>query len=162
MIELLVVMLIISILLAIAVPTYLGARRSAKERVVVAAAASYRNAIEGFRLDHGTRVPVMGDADDWPILNPLDGPARQYERGPVDQFGKPYMRNAAPEALTTGIAALGDASVVADSSMTGRIIYEPGPGTPATTYRLRVEVRDGDDWKTACEIGNIAGLDDSC
>jgi hypothetical protein len=50
--------------------------------------------------------------------------------------------------------------------MIGRIVYEPGPpsvaGGVSTTYRVRVEVLDGSAWKTVCEIGNMAGLKDTC
>jgi general secretion pathway protein G len=165
MIELLVVMVIAAILLALGVPTFIHAKKTSKQKIVIAAAANYRTAIEGFRLDHGNRVPELGSPTDWPPKTTLPV-ARQFEVGPIDQFGKPYMKTAGPEALRTGMAALGAPGVATTPDMTGRIVYEPGPppgvGGVSTTYRLRVEVLDGSTWKTACEIGNMAGLEDTC
>jgi type IV pilus assembly protein PilA len=80
LIELMVVVLIIGILIAIALPTFLGARKRAQDR---AAQSSLRNAIAAARVcftDNDTYGPVAAPACDDAALNAIE-PSLTFQGG---------------------------------------------------------------------------------
>lgn len=74
LIELLIVVIIIAILAAIAIPTYLGQRQKAKDAAVKEGVHSLQIGVQSYAVDHGDSYPASGDlsvlkgayVDTWP------------------------------------------------------------------------------------------------
>lgn len=144
LIELIVVLIIISILMAVAIPHFLGARKTSMHRQVAAAANSYAEAIESFRLDHGGRPPQLGDQDEWPTAQVADGPQNSLTH-------KHYMRLGAPDVVHQEIATIGGDGVRTGGRMTKWHIDYSSHTTPPYSWTLRVSGTDPHDDYT-CEL----------
>lgn len=184
LVEIVVVMVIMGILMAIVVPTFFGARKTAYTKTTIAAASAYATAIESYRLDHGNQVPFDPDhppsstrTDDFfgcTVDNPSCWPLNGRRFGPLDLIGRPYLRGGAPEqmsrtATTGGYLYLSDTFTSAPDGggthgcpTTGRkkgcIAYQ---ALTATTYTLRVYVwttKPGPaHWVFKCRFSNGTG-----
>ena len=90
MIELLIVVIVIAILAAIAIPTYLGQRQKAKDATVKEAVHSLQVGVQSYAVDHGDVYPASGDlaglkdgyVDAWPH-DPYDGGDMAYAASPT-------------------------------------------------------------------------------
>ena len=90
MIELLIVVIIIAILAAIAVPTYLDQRAKAKDAAVKEAVHNLQVGLQTYAADHGDAYPSSGDltvlkggyVDAWPT-DPFKGGAMAYSASPA-------------------------------------------------------------------------------
>jgi prepilin-type N-terminal cleavage/methylation domain-containing protein len=94
LIEILVVMIIIAILMAVSVPTFLGAKKTARRKEATATALAYKQAVSQFMLDHSNRVPSFGVATDWPTATPNGGPVSM-----LTGTATPYM-HPLPETVS--------------------------------------------------------------
>lgn len=63
LIELLIVVAIIAVLAAIAVPNFLEAQARAKTSAVLSDMRAVKTALEAYQIDHGTYPPIAGDGD---------------------------------------------------------------------------------------------------
>jgi prepilin-type N-terminal cleavage/methylation domain-containing protein len=158
LIELIVAMTIMSLLIGLAIPRFVSMRRTSTYKAGVTAATSYQQAIDQFRLDHNNRVPVIGSVD-WP-----SGSDTARRGGPINQYNKPYLRSGVPEAVLDGSSDLQDDTnnVTMTDMLRTRIVYAPGPGSPPTTYTLRVEKYDDSTWSLYCTLGNSATTTGNC
>ncbi len=98
LIEMMVVLLIVVVLIALAVSSMRGAKRTGLFRASQAAAHSYAEAVESYMADNGQTPPVLGGPD-WPAepwTVRIGGP-----RDPMLQ-NKRYLSSAAPEAVSDG------------------------------------------------------------
>jgi prepilin-type N-terminal cleavage/methylation domain-containing protein len=90
MIELLIVVIVIAILAAIAIPTYLGQRQKAKDAAVKEAVHSLQVGVQTYAVDHGDAYPASGDlavlkdgyVDAWPH-DPYRGGTMAYASSPT-------------------------------------------------------------------------------
>jgi type II secretory pathway pseudopilin PulG len=144
MVELLVVMIIMAILMAITIPSFMGTRRTVDRKKVISAAQSYKQAIAQFTVDHGLRVPMPNVANEWPSAAAI--------KGPVNFLGDRYMISP-PEVMSSDhpvTLLFAPAQPTQTEKDYGAIVYEPvlQPGVPATTYRLTVYHRS-----TTCTLG---------
>lgn len=100
LVEVVVVLFIISVLIAIALPTMRAPRRVSDRHQYLAAAEAYDAAVTSFQSDHGGRVPrAGGPSQEWPA-----DPALQRRRGPVlisGTFRSPYLARV-PEVVADG------------------------------------------------------------
>lgn len=148
-IELAIVLVILSILTAITIPSMRGARRSTRIRVAVITAQIYAQGLSAFQLDHGGRAPILGSVD-W-----KGGPSAVA--GPVDMLNRPYVKSV-PESTGDGRIALADAgtavSTIAPRTAFGRIRYLR---TGGTSWSLIVDrVVDG-SYVEHCRISSDSG-----
>lgn len=147
LIELVVVMVIVAILMAIAVPSFRGGRKATDHKALVAAAQSYREAIEAFRLDHGGRVPFQ--TADW---------SNTVGLGPVDDLTtKPYMRAGVPDVVASGKVAIAGMGAGQSSTSGLGIRYRAvaAAGGARTGYELLVTDTNYDSGTSAmCVITN--------
>jgi prepilin-type N-terminal cleavage/methylation domain-containing protein len=89
MIELLIVIIVIAILAAIAIPTYLGQRQKAKDAAVKEAVHSLQVGVQSYAVDHNDTYPASGDlavlkgdyVDAWPH-DPYNGGGMAYASSP--------------------------------------------------------------------------------
>jgi prepilin-type N-terminal cleavage/methylation domain-containing protein len=167
MVELLVVMVILAILLAIAIPTFRSGRQTAVTKNTIVSAQTYRDAINGFKLDHSNRAPTIGAANDWPAATSL-GPRQPNLSGSAVLR---YMRTGAPDAVTKGMvniaagapsgtappsAAMGTSCASHPTEPCGALTYQV---SAVTGYQLAVWVRKGSAWKRLCILTDGAGGD---
>ncbi|WP_270453630.1 type II secretion system protein [Halonatronomonas betaini] len=106
LIELLIVVVIIGVLAAIAIPNILDLTDEADEPVVRANMRALATEIEAFRLQNERDLPTITDADD---LNDFDDSDTFKELiGLAEDFGtfKFYSNNAADDSETTGYWAV--------------------------------------------------------
>jgi type II secretory pathway pseudopilin PulG len=151
MIEVIMVMVILGLLLAIALPTYLSSGHAADGKVAQAMALNYRDSVEAFQLEHGNRAPLFGVASDWPTDT-----VTKTRLGPIDIDGNPYLKEA-PEPLTTGQVSLGTKGT--PFGKIGRVEYDRlGP----TTYTLTVSVLDHGTAVVVCTLGNAPSASENC
>lgn len=145
MIEVAIVMLIVVILAAIAIPTFFGAKDNAKQSEFVGVARSYVVAIEAFRLDHSGQAPVIGSAN-WPVA--ANGPINTMPGLPESK--QRYMRSGVSPAITSGQATIGTAATGAKQ----HIQYIVSPAPDGATYSLVVT-----NGSTRCSLGSaVAGV----
>lgn len=153
LVELIVVMVIVGILLAIIIPTFLSAKHTARLKETISAATAYKQSISSFALDHGNRVPGFGAGLEWPTPGP----------GPVDLQvpPKPYFRSGAPDPidrLSVDIG-LGPTGCLTCYGHIRYVVAPPvGASTVSTLFRLEVYQRRklSDPWPATpnCRIGN--------
>ena len=90
MIELLIVVIVIAILAAIAIPTYLSQRQKAKDAAVKDAVHSLQIGVQSYAVDHNDTYPASGDLsalksdylDAWP-RDPYQGGDMAYASSPT-------------------------------------------------------------------------------
>jgi type II secretory pathway pseudopilin PulG len=97
LIQLLVVLVIIAVVTAIVAVPNKGARRDGQRRSATEAARTLAEAVYRFRLYHGERPPVLGNANDWPSA--VNGPRNSLT-------GKRYMKTK-PDAIGASWLGLG-------------------------------------------------------
>jgi len=86
LIELLIVVIVIGILAAIAIPTFLGQRQKAKDAAVKEGVHSLQVGVQSYAVDHDDAYPASGDlsvlkgayVDTWP-RDPYEGGAMGYD-----------------------------------------------------------------------------------
>jgi type IV pilus assembly protein PilA len=129
LIELMVVVLIIGILVAIALPTFLGARERAQNR---AAQSSARNALVAAKVAYTDDSDYSGADTAAELL--LIEPSLSYLGAAVDSTGP----TAVSVAVTDDVAASGDAQVWSGAALSesGTCFYISDNATgPGTTYQ---------------------------
>ncbi len=128
LIELMVVVLIIAILLAIAIPTFLGARTRAQDR---AAQSNIRNALTAEKTYY-TDSQQYGDPGVATNLTALQGiePAIGWTAGLAVQVGQVGVVTA-PE--NSSAPAVNDNAIFASKSASGTCFYEMDEGILGTT-----------------------------
>ncbi len=136
--EILIAMILVGILMALAIPTFFGAREATSANATRAAASEYAAAISAFRLDHANRNPVVGSAD-WP--NP--------QRGPVDRNGTPYMSEV-PQLVAEGLVNFCANSCGAGQE--GKIEYVRAGDDSG--FFLRVHTKDNRAIVQDCGVGS--------
>lgn len=149
-------MIIIGIMLALVLPRFTGARKTADKGNAETAALALGQAIGAFQLDHGGRVPA-GGTKDWPKL----------EQGPIDLSGRPYLRGAHITHFTDGTIQLeaGGQTTPLKSGAVARVVYTPlssgAANTPAVGYRMLVHLAEKGAMSPtpACQItdGSVQG-----
>lgn len=170
LIEILVVFVIIGVLMAVMVPSYMKAKRTTRDNAMTQAAMSYKNAIEAFRLDHGGRAPVIANYAnqhdvDWkpsPLSSFRVGPRNASMAKTYTSLGPGYMRSDVPEPVTKGWAGLCYITTAVNvtaptcagitANNFGAIQYRAA----GIRYRIDVysRVRNGGTWKHLCTLGN--------
>lgn len=162
LVEIVIVMVILAILMAAAIPMYNSAKRTTRYKDAVAAAASYRQAISAFQLDNGYLVPLstVGVPPVWA------GGASPDPLGPKNMLGKYYMPGGAPSEVahkTMRIyGAAGFSSVTTASVPTGAIPTQVTAVQIAfpsvSTFQLGVWTRDKNTspWKLRCMTSNTS------
>lgn len=172
--ELVIVMAIVGIIVAIAVPSMLGTKDTAYKRSALAVGATYLDAIESFKLNHGDRTPSLCDAVDVSSCDQSDWPsatAEERRRGPLGRDDKPYLSLGIPEPISDGAIDIGtEADVTAGrlSGKHGRIVYkafdsywDPGYGfepvkKASTNFVLRIEMQKEGQWSYYCSYTNTS------
>ena len=152
LIEVLVVMLIVAVISAFAVPSLMSSRGSGGRVELRAAAARYSDAVERYQADHGRKVPVYGSAD-WRIPN--QGPIKRLQIGGTVE--RPYLDKSIPEVMTrTGPAGAKWASRPPGSSVRGgRLVYLR---TGSFSYRIDAYW----DGKLLCRMGDVPAGAKTC
>ncbi|MBC7644135.1 MAG: type II secretion system protein [Thermoleophilia bacterium] len=158
LIEVLIVMVILAILMAVAIPAYNSAKRAARYKDAVAAASSYRQAISSFQLDNGNLVPLASIPGAWA------GGASPDPAGPKNILTKYYLRSGAPSEVahkTLRVYGSGGASSVSTGSVpTGALASHVAAVQiafpSAITFQLGVWTRDSSaaPWKLRCVMAN--------
>lgn len=165
LVEIVVVMVIIAILMAIIIPTFNSGKATAMQKSAVAAAQSYRDAINSFALDHSSRAPVLGAASiDWKTTTAAHGPIQPNLSGNSPLY---YMKGGPPDSIqlgTVGIApgtgsappsaAQGAACRAATQSPCGAITYSV---SGVVHWTMQVWVRKNSTWKVVCKLSDGAG-----
>ena len=146
--ELLVVMMIIGVLMAVAIPTFMSARTSSYSKEAIAAGSAYYAAIAQFQTDHGNMLP--GDSDQAPdVQGHPAGPASLLKRSYLKQLpaGVPDDRIGVSMATTCAAPPAGGRYV-------GWVSYCPGTLT-GNAYSVRVSYRGkpGAPWQATCVVG---------
>ena len=157
--EMMIVLVIIAILMAVAIPSYLSAKRAAHYKDAVSAASSYRQAISSYQLDNGNLVPIVGIPTIWKSVAGKPDPM-----GPINLLRAYYLRSGAPSEVAHGTLLVYGGSVGTSvpaaplGATTAQIaavqIAFPSP----TTYQLGVWTRKNatSPWTLRCEIANTA------
>jgi prepilin-type N-terminal cleavage/methylation domain-containing protein len=155
LIEILIAMAIMIIMVAIAIPTFLGTRNNASHAQFIGAARSYAGAVEAYRLDHAGQAPRFGSAD-WPAATPADA-----AKGPINGMAglNPknvhYLHSGVPEALVDGKVTIDD-QPAAPKSYHIQYIRDTVGGS---TYSIIVSMKDE---KFTCSIGTLASTVKAC
>jgi type II secretory pathway pseudopilin PulG len=120
MVEVMVVLIIIAIIGAIAVPAMRSSRDSGGRVELRAAATRYADAVERYQADHGRKVPVYGSAD-WSVPNA--GPVQRLQIG--TNVVRPYLSKAVPEILTRPgpVSARWSNAAPGTGTRGGRLVY---------------------------------------
>jgi prepilin-type N-terminal cleavage/methylation domain-containing protein len=129
--ELVIVMVIITILGAVAIPQFVGAKQTGTYNVAVADAKAYAQAISGYSQDNGNLVPAYPSTD-WPDAR---GPLNTMLKTADNPNGRPYLPGGAPQDITQGTTTLGTG---ATPSGTGPNYIGMTPGPCANCYTLDV------------------------
>jgi prepilin-type N-terminal cleavage/methylation domain-containing protein len=146
MIELMVVVVIVGILIAIAVPRFTTARHSADAKQLTAAANSYRTAVDAYRLDNGNESPSLGGPE-W--TNAADGPINVV-------MNKKYLVGGPPEGFGQGGKfTIGTAVPGGDGGL--RYVRS---GT--TGYQIVVYRKNGSQLVLQCAVGNVSSANPRC
>ncbi|MCW2922445.1 MAG: hypothetical protein JWL76_2319 [Thermoleophilia bacterium] len=156
LVEVVIVVLIIGILGAAIFAARNSSSRAGSVTAARAAGQSYHDAIEAFMRDHGGRVPVLNDPEDWPTTPPAGSGVTGGAGGlwgPINfgARGKPYL-DKIPESINDGRVALGTAA--ASPGVRARLLYER---IGARQYRLSVQRATSTSWATSCEFGTEGG-----
>ncbi|MCW2923067.1 MAG: hypothetical protein JWM98_471 [Thermoleophilia bacterium] len=152
MLELVVVMIIVAILMAIAVSSFGGAKKSSAFKAGSSAAASYAEAVEAYMADNGQVPPAIGSAA-WPSggADLLAGPRDVMLQGP-DGRPKPYLAKGVPEAVQNGTVSFGASPA---STAQASVAY----AVSGSTYTLTVtSTRPGDGAPLKCVVTNGASM----
>lgn len=124
MIELMIVMIVLAILAAVAVPTFLRSKQGARYRDAQTTAMAYQGAIAQYSTDHFGLPPLFSSSTQWgangPINNLLGGTT-------------PYMKAAPPTTLTSSAPLMVLQGSTLNFSATGTV-SAPTPGVTSTAY----------------------------
>ncbi len=130
LIELMVVVLIIGILIAIALPTFLGARERAQNR---AAQSSLRNALAAAKTSYTDTSNFAGAHDDWPGGDRAFAELHHVlpRRTPTSGFGRDSCggRTGEPAVLCCGACRESGRATASTRSPPEQV---PGPSTDRT------------------------------
>lgn len=151
LIEILVVLVIIAVLMAITIPMFRSARHASQLKGAVSAAQSYKQGVSAFMLDHGNRVPRVGNVvagvPDW---------STDVSRGPLDRYGRPYIKAGAPESVQDGLVTFAAGATPANNATNSNryaVTYETS-GTAAYTIRAHYRTSPSAAWQVKCTLGN--------
>jgi type II secretory pathway pseudopilin PulG len=159
LVEVVVVLVIIAVTLGMVFSGRNSSQRAGSVTVGRAAAASYKDAIEAFRRDHGGRTPVWGSAADWPATPPASSGVTGGSGGswgPLNQGARmrPYL-DVIPEAITDRrVVLVGGASSLTPMTVRARVVYDR---IDERRYRLILQRSDGDAWVAVCRFGTEGG-----
>lgn len=149
LVEVIIAMVLISILLAVAIPTLRGSQKTANFKQALGVGLTYDDAVKAFQSSHGGRAPVFGTAD-WPVAI----------RGPVS-LGKPHLRGGVPEAVsnrTHGVLVAGSLAAGATDKHSV-VVYQRTAGGPASATAYRITVYREGETQPACYLGDGVNLD---
>lgn len=142
--EMLVVMIIIAILMAIAVPSFLGAKGSARLKEGATYAATYQRAVASYMADNGNRVPV-GAAQ-----MPADG------SGPRNLLNKPYMREGIPDGVKKTTVQFCNGACGASATAFTQIRYLPNANQISYAIEVWGRKKLANPMTAYCALGNDA------
>ena len=132
MIELLIVMIVISILAAIAIPTYLSQRQKAKDAAVKEAVHNLQIGVQTYAADHGDAYPVSGD------LVVLKG--GYVDAWPGDPYGGGDMAYASsPKAGSYAYTSTGTSYEVIGWLSNGSFAVPGGPASAAPVFKVKTD-----------------------
>lgn len=157
LIELIIVMVVLVIIMAIAIPTFIGQRRDAVRSGFRDGAKSYVTAIEAFRLDNAGKVPKFGDVNQWPNgAQAATGPVNRLipEKDPstnATQRRHWYMHEGVPDSMVSQKGTIDDQVAVTGPNAMPHIQYIALPD--GMHYTLVVTTKDG----AACFLGEDPG-----
>lgn len=164
LIELLIVVAIIGILAAIAVPNFLNAQTRAKISRVQADQNAYSTAMDMYNLDHGNQYPVASEI--WQLTSPVSyiaglnpdpfAPAVEGRFGFIHPYDPFYFITTQPKPSELNANLLGDFNIWTgypnqwvgggnDQSFAGRVRYQIrsiGPNK-SNEYGMRYDSTNG-------------------
>lgn len=136
LVELVIVLVILGILMGIAIPQFLGSKKTALRREAAAAGATYRNAITSYQRQNMGRSPQAPGSADWTI--PAKGPINR-----TDPTNPSYLANGVPTAVQGGrIAVLAGPAGAAPPPAKFGVFYQFDPVVRGG-YTLVVTAADG-------------------
>ncbi len=144
LVEMLIALVIVSILFAVTVPMWRGARKTAHKKAVMAAAFKYAQAVDEYRNDHDGLAPgVNDDGVTWPHWT-------DPKAGPMDGATR-YLRGGTPEIVQASVDTGGADFVLARPNTWPQpgpegytIVYRPsadGMGYRITVYSEKFRLR---------------------
>lgn len=133
LIEIIVVLIIISIIAAIAIPTFLGSKDSTRQNGVKTVAGAYSQGVAAYMLDNGNQLPSSLASNKLKDLN-----------------NKAYVRPA--DTVKQGYVVISGSGT---AKTYGRLAYS-GKGL---NYEIKVYFRKsgGKPWKVVCSYGVPSG-----
>lgn len=135
LIEAVIVMVILAIITGIAVPHFLGAKKTGFKREAAAAGATYRNAITAYQRQNMGRSPQAPGTADWPD-----------NKGPknfIDPTNPSYLSNGVPPAVLRGeVVVLAGAAGAPPPPAKAAVFYQPDANVVGA-YSLVVTAADG-------------------
>lgn len=163
LIEMIIVLVILSILMAVAIPMFRGSKQTAAKKAAITAAGAYSQALSRYSVDYAGRYPTgFGPATGWPAGNAA-------LKGPVDlRTGtpRPYLSGSqTPENVVLASAAtrgVQNSVVLATDGSGARsadgyaITYESAAVAGKPEYRLTVwEKKGAAAPRRVCTYGNF-------
>lgn len=156
LIEMITVCIVMGILMAIAIPQFLGAKSTTKSNEARAAGMSYSAAIAQFQADHGNKLPAAAD------MMTLSG----MPAGPKNLMGKAYVKNLPSGVVEgrTGVSMDGTTNCggqlpnQTNGTASGWVAYCNPLGVNSNSYSVRIWSRDNSSqpWKPKCFTGSAA------
>lgn len=131
LIELLIVVIIIAILAAIAIPTFLGQRQKAKDAAVKEGVHSLQIGVQSYAVDHGDSYPASGD------LSVLKG--TYVDTWPRDLYKGIAMGYAATPMAGSYAYTSTDTSYEVTGWMSNGSFTVPGAVPVASTFKLKTD-----------------------
>lgn len=135
--EILIAAIIITILAAIAIPTFFGSKDTTRMNEIKTAAGAYYQGVGAYMLDNGNQLPSS--------LNPTVL---------KDPNNKPYV--VQPDVVKQGYLVLSGSGT---AKSYGRLSYTHA----GLAYGIRVDFRKrGKSWQTICAYGTVSGVTKRC